>query len=140
MRAAQAGGRLVLLPSKAYEEYAAEAAWHVKGRGMGISEPVNIRAVYYMRARRKVDLLNLLAGTMDLLARLGVIADDCRDIAAAHDGSRVLCDKGNPRAEITIARLPGHEQWGKWGPCEGGLAEPGGMAAKRGAGNEKQDR
>ena len=76
-----------------------------------IDYPVNIKCVYYMQTRRKVDLTNLLSATMDCLVSSGVIVDDNRNIAGANDGSRVFYDKENPRVEITISDLNNYEKW-----------------------------
>ena len=57
-----------------------------------------------MPTKRRVDLLNLLEATMDILVHAGILADDNSSIVVGHDGSRVLYDKGNPRAEIYIEK------------------------------------
>lgn len=41
----------------------------------------------------------------DILVEAGLILDDNYKILAAHDGSRVLVDKSNPRTEIEITVL-----------------------------------
>ena len=66
---------------------------------------MNVRCVYYMPTRRRVDLTNLLEATDDLLVRAGVLADDNSQIVAAHDGSRVRLDRENPRVEIEIISM-----------------------------------
>jgi Holliday junction resolvase RusA-like endonuclease len=71
---------------------------------------VNIKCLYYMGTRRKVDLVNLLEATCDILTDAGVIADDNSRIVAGHDGSRVLYDKDRPRVEIEIDWLGGAEK------------------------------
>lgn len=55
-----------------------------------------------MQTRRKVDLVNLLEATLDVLVHYGVIADDNNSVVASVDGSRVLYDKARPRVEIEI--------------------------------------
>ena len=55
-----------------------------------------------MPTRRRVDLLNLLEASLDILVDAGILEDDNSSIVVSHDGSRVLYDKENPRAEITI--------------------------------------
>lgn len=70
-----------------------------------ISARVNVRCVYYMATRRKVDLANLIEATCDILVTAGVLADDNSRIVAAHDGSRVDYDKQNPRVEIWIEEM-----------------------------------
>ena len=76
-----------------------------------ITSPVNVRAVFYRETRRRVDLSNLQAALCDILAKYGVVADDCRDIVASMDGSAVYWDKKNPRTEVTITGIEGYEQW-----------------------------
>ena len=70
-----------------------------------IDLPVNVRCVYYMPTRRRVDLTNLLEATDDILVRAGVLEDDHCGIIAGHDGSRVRYDRARPRVEIEIVTL-----------------------------------
>jgi Holliday junction resolvase RusA-like endonuclease len=58
-----------------------------------------------MPTRHRVDLVNLLEATCDILVDAGILADDNSNIVAAHDGSRVEYDKYNPRVEITISPI-----------------------------------
>ncbi len=102
-----AGRRRIIKPSAQFEAYAEAAAWQLPRLKEPISEPVNIRCVYYMATRRKVDLVNLMESTLDILVAGKVIADDNSNIAVSHDGSRVEYDKSNPRAEITITPATG---------------------------------
>lgn len=101
------GGRVIPIPSKAYSEYEKAAGWYLKP--LGIDYPVNIKALYYMPTRRRVDKTNLESALCDVLVRHGVIADDNCRIVAATDGSRVLYDKDNPRTEIYITRMEAGE-------------------------------
>lgn len=55
-----------------------------------------------MQTRRKVDLVNLLEATLDVLVHYGVIADDNCSVVASVDGSRVEYSKENSRVEIEI--------------------------------------
>lgn len=96
---------------KAHDEFAEAAKWQLRPRPpKPIECPVNVRCLFYMKTRRRVDLLNLLATIDDLLVDVGILADDNCRIVAAHDGSRVLHDPQNPRVEITISKLPADEQ------------------------------
>ena len=52
-------GAPMVLPSAQYEAYQQAAAWHCKG-GETIEEPVEVKCLFYMPTRRKVDLTNLL--------------------------------------------------------------------------------
>ena len=85
-----------------YEAYRAEFLRQISWSWEPVSRPVNIRCVYYAAVMRRVDLLNLLASTDDLLVEAGVLADDNASIVISHDGSRVRYDKEEPRVEIFI--------------------------------------
>ena len=67
-----------------------------------ISTPVNIKALYYMETKRKVDLSNLHSALLDCLQKAEIISDDDSKIVVSLDGSRVLYDKENPRTEVEI--------------------------------------
>lgn len=97
-------GRTMLMPSKQFVSYQELAGNYIHSRP-GVAERVNVRCRYYMPTRGIVDLVGLLQATDDILVHYGVLEDDNSRIVAAHDGSRVLYDKQNPRAEITIARM-----------------------------------
>lgn len=99
-------GRRFISPSEAYKAYEADCLSQIPGKArQRIDLPVNVRCVYYMPTRRRVDLTNLLEATDDLLVRAGVLADDNSQIVAAHDGSRVRLDRENPRVEIEIVSM-----------------------------------
>ena len=72
--------KLFVRPSDQFLKYQEVAGWRLKGKGKKLSGRYNLKCVYYMNTRQKVDLCN---------------------------GSRVLYDKDNPRAEITITELEG---------------------------------
>lgn len=104
-------GRPFIMPSSKYRQYEREAAWFLKPRPpRPIECEVNVKCVFYMPTRRRVDLNNLLEAATDLLVSAGVLKDDHCGIVVSHDGSRVLYDKDNPRTEITITRVPGVQQ------------------------------
>jgi Holliday junction resolvase RusA-like endonuclease len=105
LRIVQARGRIMVIPSKQYLEYLDACRWQINVLKLGemkISSPINLRCVYYMPTRHRVDLVNLLEATCDILVECGLLADDRSTIVASHDGSRVLYDKDNPRVEIII--------------------------------------
>lgn len=97
-----ANGRPLILPSKQYKEFEESALWFVPREG--ISDSVNVKAVFYMKTRRRVDLTNLLEALDDVLVKGGCLIDDNCQIIASHDGSRVFYDKDNPRIEVEIER------------------------------------
>ena len=101
-----------LLPSEQYVKYQRECLRQLSGLGAPmISIPVNVKALYYMQTRRKVDLSNLNSALHDILVDAGILEDDNRNIIAGHDGSRVFHDKVNPRVEVYITPMPRYEQW-----------------------------
>lgn len=109
MQIRRGGSRVWLAQSEAYRQYQRDCILQTPGSArMGICEPVNVRCVYYMARRSRVDLLNLMAATLDILVAAGVLKDDNCSIAVSHDGSRVFYDKAHPRAEITITPADGN--------------------------------
>lgn len=103
------GKRPKLIPSAQYRRYERDAGWFLKP--LAIAEPVNIRAIYFMPARRKVDITNLESALMDVLVKYGVIADDNCRVVVSTDGSRVMYDKENPRTEVTITKSKEELPW-----------------------------
>lgn len=89
----------------AHDDYADAAKWQLRPiPPRPIECLVNVKCIFYMKTRRKVDQLNLLATIDDLLVEMKILADDSSRIVVGHDGSRVLYDPDNPRAEITITK------------------------------------
>lgn len=108
------GRRPMILPSEQYVRYEREAGWFLKQyAGLSITEPVNVKCLFYMPTRRKVDLSNLTNAIDDVLVHYNIVEDDNRDIIATHDGSMVLYSKENPRTEIEITFKENYEQWKK---------------------------
>jgi Holliday junction resolvase RusA-like endonuclease len=102
-----------MIPSKPYLNYERDSKWFMP-KVKTIDYPVNIKCIYYMPTRRKVDLSNLLNATLDLLVHYGILLDDNRNIVYSVDGSRVYYDKENSRTEIEITRIKGDvELWAK---------------------------
>ena len=94
--------RSFVIPSKQYREYEIMAGQYLLSVRKGIDYPVNIKCVYYMKTKRRVDLVNLQEATLDVLVKYGVIKDDNSNIVVSMDGSRVEYDKCAPRTEIWI--------------------------------------
>jgi len=92
-----------IAPSAAYKQYEHDALFFLPGMP-DIDYPVNVKCVFYMQTKHKVDLNNLLEGCTDLLVKGHVLQDDNSNIVKGHDGSRVMFDKANPRTEIYIER------------------------------------
>ena len=104
MRIAYHGNRPIILQSEQYNRYEKHALKQLAQHRpkTPIEEPVEVSCVYYMPTRRRVDLLNLLAASHDILVKAGILLDDNSDIIFSVDGSRVCYDKDSPRVEIKI--------------------------------------
>lgn len=98
-----------IAPSAKYKQYEKEALAQLRRPTAPIRTACNVKCVYYMPTRRRVDLANLLEATMDILVRAGLLEDDNSGVAAMHDGSCVHLDRAQPRVEITITPLEGSE-------------------------------
>lgn len=97
-------GRLIILPSPQYRKYEKECGRYIKPPIEPIKEPVNVKCLYYMPTRRRVDLSNLIEASHDVLVKYKVLEDDNSKIIVSVDGSRVYYDKHNPRTEVYITR------------------------------------
>lgn len=96
-------GRMIIAPSRHYKIFEYHAGEFLElYKFLNIDEPVNVKCVYYMPTRRRVDLVNLQEATLDVLTKYGVIKDDNCGIVMSMDGSRVFYDKKSPRTEIDI--------------------------------------
>lgn len=97
-----------ILPSKAYRQYEKDALRTIPPKARKrISVPVNVKAVYYTKTdyihgKARIDLTNLHNALCDVLVAAGVLEDDNCRIIHSMDGSRVRCDRSNPRTEVEI--------------------------------------
>ena len=95
-------GRPMLIQGKIYREYEKHALKQLLTFGnICYVEPVMVSVQYFVKDKRRRDLLNLLAATADILEKSGLVLDDTLIVSV--DGSRIVgVDRENPRAEITI--------------------------------------
>lgn len=94
---------LFVKQGKAYDSYAHDASWFLRPiPDTPVDIPVNVRYLFYMATRRIVDSNGLIQAMDDILVARGILKDDNSRIVVAHDGTRVLYDKENPRTEILI--------------------------------------
>ena len=108
-------GKPFIAPSRQYKKYEQAAMWYLTPKPkVPLSGSYNIRLLFYMPTRRKVDKTNLESAIMDVLVDAKILADDNRNIVAATDGTRVYYDKENPRTEIYIEDFTeDYDTWGK---------------------------
>lgn len=104
------GSRFVS-PSGAYQRWESDVAEYLAALNRWqppITEPVNVKEVFYLPDGRRRDALNLQEAIDDALVKAGVIKDDCLSIVAGHEGSHAKIDHNSPRIEITITPA---EEW-----------------------------
>lgn len=101
---AKRNGRIFIVQSKLYRQYEKECLKMIEPPEKPISDPVNVKMLFFMPTRRKCDLVNMENACLDILVRAGVLEDDNHNIVYSMDGSRVFYDKESPRTEITITR------------------------------------
>lgn len=96
-------GKPFITQSQQYRKYEQAAGWFLRPRPKEpINEPCNVKMVFYMPTRRRVDLPNLQNAILDILVKYKVLEDDNSNIVASMDGSMVLYNKNTPRTEIYI--------------------------------------
>lgn len=88
-----------------YKQYESDAGWFLKKPAVPISEPINVKCIFYRKDETRCDLTNLLEAIDDILVKYGILADDNFKIIVSHDGSRVMVDKEKPRTEIEITKI-----------------------------------
>lgn len=101
-------GKKMLIPSKQFLKYEKNCKMFLlKYLNINIDLKINVKCLFYMEKRYRVDLVNLLESIDDILSNkeYKIIKDDNSTVIAGHDGSRVLYDKNNPRTEIYISLL-----------------------------------
>lgn len=108
-------GMLFIAPSSAYKRYEEQAIYFLTPKPKTpLAGRYNVKLLFYMPTRRKVDKTNLESAIMDVLVDAKILADDNRNIVAATDGTRVYYDKEKPRTEIYIEDFTeDYDTWGK---------------------------
>lgn len=108
-------GKPFIMQSERYSEYETAVSYFLRPKPKEpINSPVNVKCLFYMPTKRKVDTSNLISAVHDILVKYDILADDNRDIIASTDGTRTYYDKDNPRTEIEITEYKGgYEQWKK---------------------------
>jgi len=95
-----------IIQSERYKEYENQAGWYLLRKpAQPISEPVNLRVLFYRKNEIVCDQSNLTAAIDDILVKYRILKDDNFKIIKGHDGTRVYVDRKNPRTEIYIERF-----------------------------------
>lgn len=96
-------GKRMLIPSPQYRQYEHDCAYFMPP--YSAEGKVNIKALFYMPTKRRVDLTNLLEALNDILVKYSVIEDDNSNVVVSVDGSRVYYDKEHARTEVEITEV-----------------------------------
>lgn len=90
-------------PSAQYTQYEKDCAAFLKS--LGINQPVNVAAKFYMPTKRRVDLTNLNEALHDILVKYGVLVDDNTKIIVSTDGSRVFVIRHPHAQKLSLLQL-----------------------------------
>lgn len=97
-------GKTFVSQNRKYLDYEKQCVLYMPKTDL-IDYPVNIKAIFYVKDKRKRDLTNLHAALHDILVKYDILKDDNYNVVASTDGSRVYYDKENPRTEVTITKM-----------------------------------
>lgn len=105
------GGRHIPLPSKAWEEWAADAVpklqfWAQQMRLAPLARPLNCAALFYRDANRG-DAAGFYQGLADILEKAGIVAND--KWIVSWDESRLCKDASRPRVELVLTHAETEE-------------------------------
>ena len=98
-------GKPIIVQNDRWKKYERECKKFMPEMEEPISQPVNIRYLFYRDSLRRVDQSNLIEGADDVLVKYGVVLDDNFTIVKGHDGTRVFVDKTSPRTEVLITEV-----------------------------------
>lgn len=97
-------GKPFVSQGKLYKQFEAECGYYLLKFKKNISTPINLKCTFYVKDKRKRDIVNLLNAIQDILVEYGVIADDNYNIVKSVDGSRIIYEKGREETIIEIER------------------------------------
>ena len=95
----------MIIQSKLYKQFEQECGYYLLKYKKNISTPVNLKCTFYVKDKRKRDIVNLLNAIQDILVKYGVIADDNYNIVKSVDGSRIIYEKGREETIIEIEEM-----------------------------------
>lgn len=114
-------GRMIPVQSKAYKEFSKKAMAYIDlcvRPDKPIDYPINLKVWYIMPKnkdgtvpKKKLDLINLLQGTQDLLVDGGILEDDNVNIVSSVDGSKVIFGDCEPITIIEIYEVVNEEMY-----------------------------
>lgn len=90
--------------SDLYKQFEKECGYYLSKYRLNIDYPINLKCTFYVKDKRKRDIVNLLNAMQDILVKYNVIADDNYNIVASVDGSKIIYEKGREETIIEIER------------------------------------
>ncbi len=91
--------------SNLYKEFEAECGYYLRNYRFNIEKPINLKCTFYVKDKRKRDIVNLLNAIQDILVKYNVIADDNYNIINSVDGSRIVYEKGREETIVEIKEV-----------------------------------
>ena len=91
--------------SNLYKQFEIECGFYLSRYRLNIDYPINLKCTFYVKDKRKRDIVNLLNAIQDILVKYNVIADDNYSIVHSIDGSRIIYEKGREETIIEIERI-----------------------------------
>lgn len=98
-------GQPFLVPSAAHIPHQKDRLQQIRPPRQPAAAAVHLKWVRHRLNRRRADPANRMETACGILVKAGVLADACAAIVASQDGSRVLPNRQNPRAEIQTKGL-----------------------------------
>lgn len=93
--------------SELYKKFERDCGYYLRKYAVNINYPINLKGTFYVKDRRKRDIVNLLNAIQDILVKYNVIADDNYNIVHSVDGSRIIYEKGREETIIEIEKMEG---------------------------------
>ena len=103
MQIVKFGDKTALIQSKLYRDYADDCKFFIKQLKTPINIPVNLKCVFYVKDKRKRDLVNLLNAIQDILVKYNILKDDNYNIITSVNGSKIIYDKQISKTIIEIS-------------------------------------
>ena len=98
-------GKYFIAQSEIYKKFERDCAYFLNKYQSNISYPINLKCTFYVKDKRKRDIVNLLNAIQDILVKYKVIADDNYNIVQSIDGSRIIYEKDREETIIEITKI-----------------------------------
>lgn len=93
--------RPFITQSQQYKDFEKECGFYLFNYKTKINKPVNVKCLFYVKDKRKRDLINLEEAIADILVKYDILEDDNYNIIQSWDGSRIIY-RADKEPEIII--------------------------------------